>query len=112
MSERLICPYCNKWVDFDTEDKYDEDYLYEVECDSCDKKFGVRASMTWNYYEEKVDCWNGEPHKYKNRVSAPREYSIGKQMCEDCGDEREIDREEWEAIDADNSHPQNWRAGR
>lgn len=109
MSERLICPYCQAWVDFDTDDTYVEDTLYEAECGDCDKKFGVRSSMSWNYYEEKVDCWNGEDHKWKNRVSAPREYSVGRQMCEDCCDERTIPAEEWEAIDADSSHPQNWR---
>lgn len=109
MSERLICPYCNAWVDFDTEDCYDEDNLYEAECDGCDKKFGVRASHSWSYYEEKVDCWNGSEHDYHNHVSAPREYAVGKQYCYACGDEREIDKDEWEKIEADHSHPQNWR---
>ncbi|NDZ93314.1 hypothetical protein G3I13_01885 [Streptomyces sp. SID6673] len=110
MSERLLCPYCNAWVDFETEEAFDEEYLYQADCGDCDKKFGVRASMSWNYYEEKVDCWNTGEHRWKNRVTAPREYAVGKQACEDCGEEREIDATEWEAIDADQSHLQNWRS--
>lgn len=109
MSERLLCPYCNEWVDFDTEDMYDEDNLYEVECGSCDKKFGVRASHSWSYYEEKVDCWNDGEHKWKNRVSAPLEYSIGKQMCEECGETREIPAPDWYDIENNHNHAQNWR---
>lgn len=109
MNERLICPYCNCWVDFDTSEACNEDTLYEAECGDCEKKFGVRASNSWDYYEEKVDCWNGADHQWRNRVSAPREYSVGKQMCENCGEEREIPEAEWEAIEADHSHPQNWR---
>ncbi|MBM4646561.1 hypothetical protein GS464_29540 [Rhodococcus hoagii] len=110
MNERLICPYCDAWVSFDTDDAYDEDHLYEAECDDCDKKFGVRASMSWNYYEEKVDCWNTGEHRWMNRVIAPREYAVGKQACGDCGDEREISARDWELIDGDHSHPQNWRS--
>src|SRR5690606_24525996 len=99
-NERLICPYCNAWVDFDTEDCYNEDTLYEAECGDCNKKFGVRASNTWNYYEEKVDCWNGSEHAYHNQVSAPREYAVGRQYCYNCGDERKIEDSEWEKIEA------------
>ncbi len=109
MNERLICPYCEEWVDFDTEYCYDEGKLYEAECGSCGKKFGVRVSISFNYYEEKVDCWNGAPHDYHNHISAPREYAIGKQYCYNCGHEREINKEEWKKIEADYDHPQNWR---
>lgn len=109
MNERLICPYCDAWVDFNTEDAYTEDYLYEAECEACDKKFGVRASNSWNYYEEKVDCWNDGEHHWKNRVSAPRKYSVGRQACESCGEEREILADVWESIEINADHPQNWR---
>lgn len=112
MNERLICPYCNEWVDFDNSEMYNEDTLYEIECDNCDKKFGVRASMSWNYYEEKVDCWNGADHEWCNRVSAPRKYAVGKQACESCDATRTIPTDEWEAIEADTNHPQNWRSQR
>lgn len=106
----MYCPYCDSHVRVDTEERYSEDELYEAECDTCEKKFGFRLSISYNYYEEKVDCWNGDEHKWKNRVSAPRHYSEGKQACYDCGEEREIPKNEWEKIEADHSHAQNWRS--
>lgn len=110
MEEKLICPYCTAWVDFDTEDKYQEDEIYEAECTSCDKRFGVTASISWRYYEQKVDCWNTGKHVWKNRVSAPRKYAVGRQACEDCGEERKISTVLWEEIEADPSHIENWRS--
>lgn len=62
--ETVECPYCEHEQGLETSEYRDEDNLQEEECESCDKKFGVRLSITYDYYPEKVDCWNGVSHKW------------------------------------------------
>lgn len=95
--EDMYCPYCNATVQVDTDDNYTEDELYQAECTACDKKFGYRLSISYNYYEEKVDCWNDVPHKWSPWRELYRGTEEGKdhykqvyerRYCENC-DENE-----------------------
>lgn len=107
----IECPYCDHGFDLKTADgDYRDGEQTETECPKCDKLFLVSTTMSFYYDAEKADCLNGDAeHDYHNQVSAPREYAIGRQYCYTCGDERKIDPEEWEKIEADHDHPQNWR---
>lgn len=112
LNDEALCPYC----DSEQSDSWEiepnkSDEWFQVECDNCSKIFLFERVVSVEYSTERADCANnlGVEHKWKNRVSAPREYSIGKQQCQVCFSDREISAEEWEKIDADHDHPQNWR---
>lgn len=112
LNDEALCPYCDheesdSWeIDPNTSDEW-----VQVECGNCSKTYLMKRLVTVQYTTEKADCANDlADHKWKNRVSAPREYAVGKQYCEVCFSDREISPEEWEAVEADHSHPQNWRS--
>lgn len=112
LNDEAVCPYCDheesdSWeIESNTSDEW-----VQVECGNCSKTFLMKRVVTVEYTTEKADCANGiVEHKWKNNVSAPREYSIGKQTCEVCFSDRTIDKKVWQMIDAHPSHAQNWRS--
>jgi hypothetical protein len=113
LNDEAVCPYCDEaetdsWeISQDTNDEW-----VQVECGNCSNTYLMERVVTVQYSTKRADCANAiSEHKWKNRISAPREYSVGKQVCEECFSERIIQSDEWEKIDADHSHPQNWRCG-
>lgn len=111
LNDEAVCPYCNYEGSDSWEIESDKtDEWVQVECGNCLKIFLMERVVSTKYTTERADCANGDAdHKWKNRVSAPRKYAVGRQSCEVCFSDREIDPEEWEKIDADHNHPQNWR---
>lgn len=111
MNNEAVCPYC----DYEESDSWDiqsdtSDEWVQVECGNCSKTYLMERTVFVKYSTERADCANGlAEHKWKNHVSAPREYAVGKQCCEVCYSDRQISTDEWEKIDADPSHSQNWR---
>lgn len=111
-NDEAICPYCD-YVESDSweiaQDTQEEWVL--IECGNCDKKYLFEREAKVTYTTEKADCANDiTEHKWRNKVSAPRHYSVGKQYCEVCFTDRKIDEAEWEKIEADHNHPENWRS--
>lgn len=111
LNDEAVCPYC----DHEESDSWEisanvNDEWVQVECGNCSKTYLMERVTSVAYTTERADCANGlAEHQWRNRVAAPREYAIGKQQCEVCFTDREIDAAEWEKIDADHTHPQNWR---
>lgn len=67
MKEKVECPYCGEDINVDTDDWYDEDEVYEHQCEECGKYCMVCASISWSYDAEKLDCKNGlAEHKYED----------------------------------------------
>jgi len=93
MSNDIFCPYCDKGYKADEVIELadwggNEDEPFEVECE-CGKKFHVFVSYYPSFREEQVPCLNGEEHLWRPRHGYPREYFIGKEECEYCGEQRE-----------------------
>lgn len=111
LNDEAVCPYC----DYEESDSWeitgDDGDKVQVECGNCSKTYLFQRVVSVAYTTYKADCANDlTEHQWKNHVSAPREYAIGKQGCEVCFSERVIDTAEWEKIEADLNHPQNWRS--
>src|SRR5690606_6162496 len=98
LNDNMICPYC----DYEDNDSWEvesnsSDEWFQVECGNCSNTYLFERVIDVNYSTKKADCANGITiHKWKNIVSAPREYSIGKQQCRICFSDREISKQEWE----------------
>lgn len=90
---RLECPYCKYLMD-DPDDCYEQDRVYEWQCEDCEKYFCFTIEYSRLYYERKAPCLNGEPHKYQMTTTYPRKYS--KMECVDCGDRRAPTQKEFE----------------
>lgn len=106
-NDNAICPYCDheESDSWEIEQNTSEEW-FQVECGSCEKTYLFERNISVTYNTERADCANGmTEHKWENRVSAPREYSIGKQQCKVCFSDREISKEEWEKIESTMSKP-------
>lgn len=86
--KELECPHCET-MNSVPDDCYETNTHFEKECSECKKVFGFTVEYSPVYTSYKVPCANGEPHKYKQIVGAPRHYFIGKLRCEYCGDEKQ-----------------------
>jgi len=111
MNDEAVCPYC----DHEQSDSWEiatetRDEWIQTECGNCGNTFLLERVVQVSYSTERADCANDlVEHQWKNRVSAPRDWSVGKQQCRICFSDREIEVDEWQNIEADHSHPQNWR---
>jgi len=86
------CPYCEEYVEIDTDDHY-EDYE-EYECPNCSKNFEVFAEATVSYSVcYKADCLNGGEHKWKQKIGVPEAFFKGKYFCEYCSKEKVVSEE-------------------
>lgn len=111
LNDEAVCPYCEheESDSWEIEPNKTDEWI-QVECGNCSKTYLMERVVSTAYSTERADCANGmAEHKWKNRVSAPRSYSVGKQQCEVCFSDREISAEEWEKIEYDHNHPENWR---
>lgn len=64
MHDYLFCPYCSKEVTPDLSEMYEEDNLYQEECEHCGKHFAVTVHQSFSYDTKEVDCWNGKEHDW------------------------------------------------
>lgn len=57
----LECPYCGEGLEICHDDGFgsEEDELYEMECEYCEKSFVFDTSISYNYESYKADCLNG-----------------------------------------------------
>lgn len=82
---KITCPYCGH-NQSEPEECYQEDELYTVECDRCNKIYGITPYYIKGYIESKMPCANGEPHNYQ-KLHTSREGEW--EYCEYCGVERQ-----------------------
>jgi hypothetical protein len=66
----LTCPYCGNEQNVD--DINETDCTHEVECEKCERIYGVTIEYYPSYFELKMPCANGEPHDMKKITRAPR----------------------------------------
>lgn len=80
----LTCPYCGhgQEVCHDDGGGYAEDRRHEVECDSCEKSYVFKTSISFYYRESKAECLNGAEHRLLPSITYPIEYT--KTDCQDC----------------------------
>lgn len=90
----LNCPYCNAGLDINHDDGfgYDQDLIHEMECSECEKSFVFTTHISFNYYPEKADCLNGEPHDYHLTQTEPK--CVSEMFCQFCGDRRKLTESE------------------
>ena len=85
----IDCPYCGHSQEAN-DDCYAPDELYEAECqnDECEKIFGYTIEYYPRYWECKLDCRNGSPHRYKKYPyedeGLGEPYYYGQYKCRDC----------------------------
>jgi len=90
------CPYCGKEQEINHDDGYgyNESETFEQECSACDKIFTFTTSVSFYYDVKKVPCKNGDgEHRWIDKVGCPKEAFIGRQYCDVCDEERDIDPE-------------------
>ena len=65
MSHDVECPYCGEWQEINHDDGYgyDEDEVYEQECEDCEKSFVFTTFIIYNYSSEQAPCLNDGDHK-------------------------------------------------
>ena len=84
----LYCPYCDEWLEICHDDGfgYDEDRAHEMYCSSCHKNFVFHTSISFNYYPEKADCLNGEPHNFSGwyKIYEMNDKIIERRRCREC----------------------------
>lgn len=92
------CPYCNAGQDINHDDGYgyQDDRVYEQECNACGKTFVYTTSIIYHYDTTKADCLNGAPHKYAPTRTYPKQHT--RMVCEDCDQERPCTAEEMKLI--------------
>ncbi len=92
MSKDVECPYCGKEQEINHDDGYgyEEDGVFQQECPYCDKIFVFTTSISFYYDVEKAPCLNGSEHDWRPITGWPKEHFIGKEMCQCCGEERQI----------------------
>ena len=82
----MNCPYCDHEIDACYDEGIEEDCIYEIECDACEKTFVYTASIYYHFSASKADCLNGDDCKYEKVVHYPNTFPDW-QRCKDCGHE-------------------------
>jgi len=82
------CPYCNKEIEINHDDGYgyDEDKIYNQECEYCEKTFIYTTYIIVGHNLEKAPCLNGEKHNYELTHTYLKEFARLK--CIICGEEK------------------------
>lgn len=85
MSKDVKCPYCGADVEVNHDDGYglEEDLIFKQECDWCAKVFAYTVCIEIHHNAKRMECLNGEPHKYEKIMIFPPDYHVMK--CVDCG---------------------------
>lgn len=86
------CPYCfkNNKISHDDGHGYDEDVLWEEECEHCGKWFVFETYISFTYTGYPAPCLNGEPHKWDKIRGYPEWVFVNKRRCQDCSLEKDI----------------------
>ena len=86
----IECPYCFHEQEVCHDDGFgtDEGEIYQDECEKCGKFFTFTVSISFSYDAEQAPCLNGEDHKWKQMIGAPKEYFIGRFRCDYCNEEK------------------------
>jgi uncharacterized Zn-finger protein len=94
MLQDIECPYCEAWQEINHDDGYgyQEDEIYEQECNECGKVFTYTTFVTFHYSAEQAPCKNGGGHKLNEICGHPKEFFEYKRRCEYCGEEFIIDQ--------------------
>ena len=79
-------PYCGEEQDIDDGYGYgyEEDYIYEQQCDKCEKVFGFTTFINFHYKVHDLPCANGEDHKFEDVIGYPVGYQKNFQRCVYC----------------------------
>lgn len=95
MTKDVKCPYCEKWQEINHDDGYgyEEDRVYEQECEDCEKTFIYTTSISFYYEAEKAPCKNGEDHDWQKISGYPREVFENKRRCSYCDEETKVGNE-------------------
>lgn len=82
------CPYCDKEVEINHDDGYDDGEIYNDYCGHCGKYFVYTTTIIISHSLYQADCLNGSDHNFVKTNTYPPEYA--KIRCDICG---EIKRE-------------------
>ena len=90
------CPYCFKEQEVCHDDGfgYEENTLWEEECNSCGKMFVFETYISFDHTGYKAPCLNGVPHIWEKRHGAPAWYFVNKRQCKDCDAQKDIKKGE------------------
>jgi hypothetical protein len=82
------CPECGVPQEIDHDDGYgyEEDEIYEQECNDCGKTFVYTTTYIMFHTVEKAPCQNGGKHKMEPVTHAPRHWPDWVR-CKFCGHE-------------------------
>lgn len=89
------CPYCNHKIEINHDDGYGykEYKIHNQECSNCGKTFVYKTLVIYHYEVGEAPCLNGGEHKLKDIYGVPKEFFVGKKICECCGQEFMINKE-------------------
>jgi len=87
------CPYCGH-TQKEPEECYEENVLYDTQCEKCNKIYGIRPFYLKSYTESRMDCANGSEHKWEKICGVPAELFKYKRRCAYCEEEKIIDETE------------------
>ena len=95
------CPYCeySQSINHDDGYGYEEDEIYQQQCEECGKYFTYTTSISYYYETKQAACLNGGEHKWKATTTSPVEYT--RMFCTDCDERRTPTEEEWIEIKKD-----------
>ncbi len=98
MRDDIECPYCNKSQEINHDDGYgyQEDEIYQQECDNCGKTFTYTTSIVYYYEASKADCLNDADHQWERTHTYPKKFT--KMKCVMCGERRNPTPEELSII--------------
>lgn len=93
MSRDTDCPYCGAAVEINHDDGYgyEEDMLYQQECEVCAKTFVFRTSISLSYEPRQADCLNGAEHQWERTTTLPPEFA--RLRCAVCEEEKPLPKE-------------------
>lgn len=98
MYSNVECPYCEKEQEINHDDGYgyEEDEVYQQQCDFCDKVFAYTTSIHFTHNANKADCLNEGEHEWKRIATTPIEYTT--MGCTMCDERRKPTEDEWKLI--------------
>jgi len=93
--EDVECPYCGKPLDIDHDDGYgyEENEIYEQDCWNCKKTFAYVTEISFWHTAHKAPCMNEGEHDLKDIHRYPKDFAVGRKICENCGEEIVVDKE-------------------
>jgi hypothetical protein len=86
----VYCPYCDHSQDINHDDGYgfQEDEIYQQECDKCSRTFAYNTSIMYSHEAWKAPCLNTGKHKWSLTNTHPSCFK--KWECEYCSEEKKL----------------------